>query len=186
VIARVPVVLFQAVLAALLPKLASLAAKGEFKEFAKTTWGLLATVAVLGVVAVLTAVLAGKLALSVLFGSQYHLERADFAYLSGASIVYIVALTLGQALVALRAYSALVVGWIAGVLGFAVAVSLVHALLLRVEIGFLTGSAASAAVLGVFLIRRLAAAGRAGVPALAQPALVATVDNNVVSGPDHR
>ena len=100
--------------------------------------------------------------------------------------MYIVALTLGQALVALRAYSALVVGWIAGVLGFAVAVSLVHALLLRVEIGFLTGSAASAAVLGVFLIRRLAAAGRAGVPALAQPALVATVDNNVVSGPDHR
>ncbi|HEU5001851.1 MAG TPA: hypothetical protein VFW71_03605 [Actinomycetota bacterium] len=156
VIARVPVVLFQAVLAALLPKLASLAAKGEFKEFARTTWGLLATVVVLGVVAVATAVVAGTFALTVLFGKQYHLQRVDFAYLSGASIVYIVALTLGQALVALRAYAALVVGWVAGVLGFLVAVSLVHTLLLRVELGFLAGSAASAVVLGVLLLRRLA------------------------------
>lgn len=163
VIARVPVVLFQAVLAALLPKLARLAAKGEFKEFAKTTAGLLATVAVLGVVAVITAVVAGKFALTVLFGKQYHLERADFAYLSAASIVYIVALTLGQALVALRAYGALVVGWVAGVLGFLLAVSLVHGLLLRVELGFLAGSAASAVVLGVLLARRLAS-GQAAEP----------------------
>lgn len=156
VIARVPVVLFQAVLAALLPKLAHLAAKAEFKEFRATLAKLLATIVVLGAAAVVGAFVAGPFALKVLFGSKFHLGRADFAFLSGASIVFIVALTFGQALIALRAYLSLTVGWIAGSVGFAALIALVHSLLLRVELAFLFGSAASAVVLGVLLAMRLA------------------------------
>ncbi|HWD09289.1 MAG TPA: hypothetical protein VHA57_09355, partial [Actinomycetota bacterium] len=156
VIARVPVVLFQAVLAALLPKLAHLAAKAEFKEFKTTLAKLLATVGILGVAAVAGAFVAGPFALKILFGSKFHLGRADFAFLSGASIVFIVALTFGQALIALRAYLSLTIGWVAGSLGFAAMIALVHGLLLRVELAFLSGSAASAVVLGVLLGVRLA------------------------------
>lgn len=157
VIARVPVVLFQAVLAALLPKLSRQAAKGQFKEFNTTVWGLLGAVVALGAVAILTAVIAGRFALTTLFGPQYRLGRSDFAYLSTASIVFIVALTLGQALIALRSYRNLTIGWVAGSVGFAVVVALLHPLLLRVEIGFLLGSTTSALVLGALLLRRLAA-----------------------------
>lgn len=156
VLARVPVVLFQAVLAALLPKLASLAARGNFKEFRATLARLLGAIGAFGVVAVVLAVAAGQLALKILFGPQYHLGRTDFAYLSAASIVFIVALTFGQALIALRAYRSLMVGWVTGSVAFAAVVAAVQGLLLRVELAFLLGSAASAALLGVLLVRRLA------------------------------
>jgi O-antigen/teichoic acid export membrane protein len=156
VIARVPVVLFQAVLAALLPKLAHLAARGDFPEFTRTLRRLLATVTALGVAAILGAVALGQFALRMLFGAQFHLGRADFGYLSAASIVFIVALTFGQALIALRAYASLTVGWIAGSVGFAVVLAAVHGLLLRVELAFLLGSAVSAVLLGALLRLRVA------------------------------
>ncbi|HEY4938696.1 MAG TPA: hypothetical protein VIJ69_06675 [Actinomycetota bacterium] len=155
VIARVPVVLFQAVLAALLPKLAHLAASNKFKEFEATVLRLLAAIAGLGVVAVIGATVAGNIALHVMNGPKYSLGRGDFAFLSAASIVFILALTLGQALIALRSYSYLSIGWLAGALGFAAAVAMGHALLLRVEVGFLVGSATSAVVLGALLVKRL-------------------------------
>ena len=155
VIARVPVVLFQAVLAALLPKLAHLAASNKFKEFEATVLRLLAAIAGLGVVAVIGATVAGNVALHVMNGPKYSLGRGDFAFLSAASIVFILALTLGQALIALRSYSYLSIGWLAGALAFAAAVAAGHALLLRVEVGFLVGSATSAVVLGALLLKRL-------------------------------
>jgi O-antigen/teichoic acid export membrane protein len=155
VIARVPVVLFQAVLAALLPKLAHLAASNKFKEFEATVLRLLGAIAGLGVVAVIGATVAGQIALRVMNGPKYHLSHGDFAFLSAASIVFILALTLAQALIALRSYAYLSVGWLAGALGFAAAVAIVHPLLLRVEVGFLVGSATSTVVLGVLLLNRL-------------------------------
>ena len=155
IIARVPVVLFQAVLAALLPKLSHLAASNKFKEFESSVWRLLLAIAALGVVAVLGAVVAGNFALRILNGSKYVLTRSDFAFLSAASIVFILALTLGQALIALRAYGYLAIGWLLGAVAFVVPVALVHTLLLRVELGFLVGSLTSTAVLGVLMIRRL-------------------------------
>lgn len=155
VIARVPVVLFQAVLAALLPKLAHLAASNKFKEFESTILRLLAAITGLGVLAVIGATVAGNIALHILNGPKYTLGRGDFAFLSAASIVFILALTLGQALIALRSYAYLSVGWLAGALAFAAAVAVGHALLLRVEVGFLVGSATSAVVLGALLVKRL-------------------------------
>lgn len=164
VLARVPVVLFQAVLAALLPKLARLAAVGEMDEFRKSVRGLLLVVAAVGVLAVAGAVVAGSFALRLLFGPTFVLGRSDFGYLSLASIVFIVALTLGQALIAMRSYGYLTIGWIAGTVGFVAAVALVHPLLTRVEVGFLAGSATSAVVLGAFLLHRL----RTGAPTLSR------------------
>lgn len=173
VLARVPVVLFQAVLAALLPKLAHLAAMDRMKEFQSTVKQLLLAVLGAGAIAVLASIVAGTFALRLLFGSQFVLGRGDFGYLSAASIVFIVALTLAQALIALRAYGQLTIGWIAGAIAFAAAVALVHPLLLRVEIGFLVGSATSAAALGLLLVGRMAAGGvapAAGEGLLANPA----------------
>jgi O-antigen/teichoic acid export membrane protein len=155
VIARVPVVLFQAVLAALLPKLAHLAASNKFKEFESTVLRLLAAIGALGVLAVIGATVAGNIALHVMNGPAYTLGRADFAFLSAASIVFILALTLGQGLIALRSYSYLSIGWLAGGLAFVAAVAAGHALLLRVEVGFLLGSTTSAIVLAALLVKRL-------------------------------
>lgn len=167
VLARIPVVLFQAVLAALLPKLARLAATGHFAEFEATVLRLLGAVAVLGAAAVLASIVGGRLALTILFGPRYQLGRGDFGLLTTASIVFIVALTAGQALIALRAYGALTAGWVIGALSFGIGVAVVHPLLARVEIGFLIGSAASAVILGAFLMLRLRRGARAAAP---QPA----------------
>jgi O-antigen/teichoic acid export membrane protein len=155
VIARVPVVLFQAVLAALLPKLAHLAASNKFKEFEATVLRLLAAIGGLGVLAIIGATVAGNIALHVMNGPKYSLARSDFAFLSAASIVFILALTMAQALIALRSYAYLSIGWIAGAAGFAASVAIVHPLLLRVEVGFLVGSATSLVVLGLLLLQRL-------------------------------
>ncbi len=161
VIARVPVVLFQAVLAALLPKLAHLAASSKFKEFESTLLRLLAVIAGLGVLAVIGATLFGNIGLHVMNGPKYSLQPGDFAFLSAASIVFILALAVGQGLIALRSYGYLSIGWLAGAAGFLAAVAVVHPLLLRVETGFLVGSTTSAVTLGALLLTRLPRGGDA-------------------------
>ena len=155
VLARIPVVLFQAVLAALLPKLARLAATSQLREFEVVLRRLLGAVLVLGAAAIVASLAGGQFALHLLFGPSYTLSRGDFGLLTTASIVFILALTLGQGLIALRAYALLMAGWVAGAAGFLLGLALAHPLLLRAELGFLVGSSLCTGLLGASLVLRL-------------------------------
>ena len=158
VLARVPLFLFAAVQAALLPRLSRLAAAGRVRELTTSLVRLLATVAVVCGVAVVAAPTAGPAAVRVLFGSAFSLARGDLALLAAASSTYIVALVCSQGLIAVAAHRETTLGWLAGVLAFAATIGLAGGgAVTRVEWGLLIGAVVAAAVHAGLLVRRVRA-----------------------------
>ncbi len=72
-----------------------------------------------------------------------------------AATAFILALTLAQGLIALKAYKESACAWIVGIVAFVITVALGTDLILRNELGFLAGGAAAALVMGALLIRRM-------------------------------
>jgi O-antigen/teichoic acid export membrane protein len=149
IIARVPLFMFQAVQAALLPKLAHLAGAGRHADFRAGLKRLLAVVVAIGALATVTAFAIGPFVVTTMFGKGFELSHTDLGFLAGASAIYMLALALAQALIALANYSRVVLGWAAGLVAFVGVTALGHDLLPRVEHGFLAGSVAAALVMAV-------------------------------------
>jgi O-antigen/teichoic acid export membrane protein len=178
-VARVPVFLFQAVQAALLPKLSALAGAGRFHEFRERLWRLLYAVGAIGVLGVLGAGVLGPVLIEVLFPSDYALDRVDLALLAASSAAFMLAVALGQALIALEGQSRVALGWLAGVIGFFVVTALGHDLFLRVEAGLTAGSAVAAVVIGVLARQELHGRLRA------HPHTLTSIDETtVIEAPD--
>jgi O-antigen/teichoic acid export membrane protein len=151
VIARVPLFLFQAVQASLLPKLAALAGAGKFADFRSGFRRLLTVVIALGAVAVVGAFLIGPLVIRILFGEEYDLGRRNITMLAASSALYMVAISMSQALIALHGHARVAIGWISGTIVFIGVVAAGTELLLRVESGLVAGSAISVAVFALLL-----------------------------------
>jgi O-antigen/teichoic acid export membrane protein len=138
-VARVPLFLFQAVQAALLPKLARLAAQGLFDDFRQGFRRLMIVVTGVGAVAVLGAFTLGPWALDLVFSAE--VSRRTLTLLALGSSMYMVGLGIAQAVIALHGHAWVAVGWIASFLTFvAVTAVISHDLLLRVELGLVAGS----------------------------------------------
>ncbi|MFA5882739.1 MAG: hypothetical protein WDA60_02710 [Acidimicrobiia bacterium] len=160
-LARIPILLFQAVQAALLPKLAGLVGSGRHEDFKAGLRKLLLLVAGIGIIGVVGAYLLGPTAGEILFGDKFTLDARDLALLAAGSGLFILALTLAQALIAVMGHSRSTYAWIAGNVAFwVVAVFAAHELFLRVELGFVAGSGVAALVMGIFLALRI----RHGIP----------------------
>jgi O-antigen/teichoic acid export membrane protein len=159
-LARIPILLFQAVQAALLPKLAALAAEGRLADFRKGLRNLVFIVIGVGGLGILCGVTIGPAVGKILFGNKFHLDRQDLGLLFAGSAAFIFALTLAQALIALKGHGRALVAWAIG-LAVAIVVTLTSSpdLFLRVELGFLAGCAAAAVVMGVLLATRMRDAG---------------------------
>jgi O-antigen/teichoic acid export membrane protein len=158
-VARVPLLLFQAVQAALLPKLAALASEGKHDDFRVGMRRLIGVVLVLCTTGVVAATLIGPWAGQKLFASKWDLHNRDMFLLTLAATAFIVALTLAQGLIALKAYKESAFGWIVGIVAFVVAVASGHDLILRNELGFLAGGVAAAIVMAALLIPRMRRGG---------------------------
>lgn len=155
VMARIPLFLFQAIQAALLPKLSGLAGAQQTAEFRSGFSRLLKLVTAIGVVSTAVALAVGPELISFLFGEEFRLGNRDLGYLAGASALFMVALTFSQGLIALSAYRAVALGWLTGVGVFLIATAAGSDLFLRVELGFAGGCMASALTMGVAFTRRL-------------------------------
>ena len=150
IIARVPLFLFQAVQAALLPKLAGMAARGALDDFVRGFRKLLMLVLMVSVVAVAGAFLLGPFVVRVFFDSE--LSRRTLTLLALSSSLYMIALALAQAIIALRGHAKVAAGWMMGMLAFIVVVAIPNDdLLLRVETALVAGSFAAMVVFGVVL-----------------------------------
>lgn len=151
VIARIPVFLFQGVQAALLPRLAGHAGAGQVRDLGAETRRMTAAVGVLCVAATLGAWLLGPAVVRIFFGADFALGRRDLAMLAAASCIYLLALTLSQALIALRRQPRVAIGWGVGILALTVVTVLGHDLLLRVELGFLVGALTASVAMALLL-----------------------------------
>lgn len=158
-IARVPLLLFQAVQAALLPKLAALASAGQHRDFRAGMYRLIAAVAVLCTTGTIAATIIGPWAGKKLFADKWDLGNRDMFLLTLAATAFILALTLAQGLIALRAYKENAFGWVVGIAGFVVAVALGHDLILRNELGFLFGGVSATIVMSIMLFPRMRRTG---------------------------
>jgi O-antigen/teichoic acid export membrane protein len=152
IIARVPVFLFQAVQAALLPKLAGLAGARRHADFRTLLMRLVIAVGSVAVIGTVGGLTLGPSALHLLFGSKYTLSRTDLGYLAGANGAFMLGLTLAQALIALGGHARAAAGWVLGIVAFVVVTALGSSLLTRVEQGFLAGTLTAVVVMGVLII----------------------------------
>ncbi len=169
-IARIPILLFMAVQAALLPRLASLIGSGRHDEFKVGLRRLLVAVVGIALIGVIAAGTLGPLAGDILFGAdKFTISRENLALLAAGSGVYVIALTIAQALIALEDHARVALGFTVGVAVFFLVAVPVQELFLRVELGFLAGSAAAALLMGVLLLGRI----RRGVPDSIAPLLEA-------------
>lgn len=155
VIARVPLFLFQAVQASLLPKLAHLAAGQQWLEFRGALRRLLSVVIGIGLTGTLVGWAVGPEVVTLLFGPDFELGHRDFALLALSSSGFMVAVTLGQSLIALSSQARLALAWAAGVVTFLVIAALGNDLYLRVELALVAGTAAVSALLGSMLLVQL-------------------------------
>lgn len=175
IITRVPLFLFQAVQASLLPKLAGLAAAGHFADFRAGLRRLIVVVVAIGVLATAGAFAIGPIVLRLAFGSGFDkLGNADLGYLALASAAFMLAQALSQALIALSGHAKAALGWVVAIAVFAAGTALGGGLLPRVELGLVAGSIAGVAAMALLLRSQMAA----GVPADVQPLLREL-------GPDH-
>ncbi len=160
IISRVPLFFFQAVRAALLPNLASLASDDDLNGFRDLQLRLVA--AVTSVAAVWVAVMAftGPWLVEFLFGDQ--IGSVDMALLaaSGAGLMILLSLSLG--LVALDHTRLAVVGFVVGVATFPVALTFAGEPFLQVESALVAAVSAGAIVTAGLLRYEYALHARAG------------------------
>ncbi|HSL75150.1 MAG TPA: lipid II flippase MurJ [Ilumatobacteraceae bacterium] len=153
-LARIPLFLFQAVQAALLPRLSRLAARGEFGEFRSGLKQLMFVVVAVGAVGTAGAFVLGPWALRIVYDAD--LSGRTLAMLSLSSAVYMLALATAQAVIALQGHALVALGWAIGVVGFVLGTWLSSdEVFRRIEIGLVVSSLAALFTFALALRHRL-------------------------------
>lgn len=153
IFARIPLFLFQAVQAALLPRLARLAAKGDLGEFRNGLKRLLTLISVVGLVGVILTYAFGSQVLNFVYEGR--IDRRTLTMLALSSALYMVAVAIAQAVIALRGHARAAIGWALGFTTFVVVAWLSSSdLYLRVELA-LVGSSLMSLISFVVALRVL-------------------------------
>jgi O-antigen/teichoic acid export membrane protein len=155
-LSRVPLFLFQAVQAALLPRLARLAAQGDLREFREGLRRLMIVVVAVGAIGVLGSFAMGPAVLDVVYDGG--LDRSTLTMLAASSAIFMLALATSQAVIALQGHRLVALGWVTGMASF-VLVTVVASddLYWRVEMGLVVGTTLSLIVFVLSLRSRIAA-----------------------------
>ncbi len=141
-LSRIPLFLFQAVQAALLPRLARLAARGDLGDFLKAFKQLLIVVIGVGIIGTAGSFALGPFVLDKVY--EGGLDRRTLTLLAFASALYMVALATAQAVIALHGHVFVTLGWAAGMATFLLVTAFSSDdLYLRVELGLVSASIAS-------------------------------------------
>jgi O-antigen/teichoic acid export membrane protein len=153
IVARLPLFLFQAVQAALLPKLSSMAGARHYHDFRRQLGRLIEAVVAIGILGVIGGFVLGPFVVELLFDAQ--MGHVDMALLAAGTGFYIIATSLAQALIALDGQNRMALGWFFGAIAFFIVLVVDHDLLRRIELSSLAGSAVAAGAMAVFTARRL-------------------------------
>ena len=155
-LSRVPLYFFQAIQATLVPELSEQRGAGEREAFRAGLRKLTVAVIVIGAASAIGSTLLGPWAVRTFFGSDFQLGARDMALLGFGSAIYMLALTLGQALIALEHHGRYAVAWVMGVVAFLVIVVISGAdVLLRAELAYAIGSTVTLVAMAALLWRPL-------------------------------
>ena len=153
-LARVPLFMFQAIQASLLPRLARLAAQRSFDEFRRGLRLLVLVVTGIGVAGTIYGALLGPWTLKLVYNAD--LTGSTLAMLALSSALYMMALAVSQAVLALEDHAYVALGWVIALITFILGtwLSSDHAFQ-RIEIGLVASSLAAVTAFGLRLRRRL-------------------------------
>lgn len=161
-LARVPLFLFQAVQAAMLPRLTRLATLGDAGEFRDVLRRLILLVAGVGVVGVGGAFAIGPWVLELVYGGG--IDRRTLTLLALSSAIYMLAQAFAQSVLALSGHRMVALGWTMSFVVFVVTAAWSSDdLYLRVEIALLSSAAMAFVFFGLRLrsyLLRLASRSR--------------------------
>jgi O-antigen/teichoic acid export membrane protein len=172
-IARIPILLFQAIQAALLPKLAALSGAGKHDDFRSGLKKLVMIVVGVGALGVVAGATIGPTVGEILFGDKFNLGSRDLTLLFLGSAAFIFALTLAQALIALLGHGRALIAWTVGLV-FCVGVmalgssATIDDLFLRAELGYVVGCATAATMMLIFLLVQVRGQGPVSLPLLVE------------------
>jgi O-antigen/teichoic acid export membrane protein len=156
VLSRVPLYFFQAIQATLVPELTGQRGAGEREAFRTGLRKLTIAVILIGAVSVIGSALLGPWAVRTFFGSDFELGARDMTLLALGSAIYMLALTMGQALIALEHHGRFAFGWVVGVVVFLIAVVIGGSdVLLRAEVAYVAGCVAALITMAALLWRPL-------------------------------
>jgi len=142
ILARIPLFMFQAIQASLLPRLAKLAAEGDMEEFRAGFRRLMVVVATVAVVGTLGAFAVGPQVLDVMY--EGGLDRRTLGLLAMSSGLFMLAQAVAQAVIALHGHKFVALSWLTGATLFVVVTAFVSDdLYLRVELGLVVSCAAT-------------------------------------------
>lgn len=158
VLARIPLFAFVAVQSVLLPRMATLLGEGKRGEFVAGLRRLALVVALLGLAGTLTMLVAGPQLLALAFGPRFTMSAYLLTLLAAATGFYMLAMCFNHALIALRAYRAVTLGWAVGVVAMVVSTVVLPGVISQVVYGYLIGSGLAAASLALLLRRALVSA----------------------------
>lgn len=140
ILARIPLFMFQAIQAALLPRLARLVAEGDLAEFRHSFNRLMAVVGGLAVAGAVGTYLVGPKVLEIVYGGG--LNGRTLGLLAVSSGLYMLAQSCAQAVIALHGHRQVAIGWLASAATFvAVTAVISDDLYMRVELGLVFGCA---------------------------------------------
>ena len=154
-LARIPLFLFQAVNAAMLPRLTQLVTVGDATEFRAVLRRLFTLVGGVGVIGVVGAFIAGPWALDLVYDGG--IDRRTITLLAFASAVYMLAQACAQSVLSMSGHVFVAVGWAASFASFiATAAWSSDDLFLRVELALITSAAVALAIFMLGLRRYFA------------------------------
>ena len=155
-LARVPLFMFQAIQASLLPRLARLAAQRSFDEFRRGLRLLVLVVTGIGVAGTIYGALLGPWTLRLVYNAD--LTGSTLAMLALSSALYMMALAISQAVLALEDHAYVALGWVIALITFILGTWLSSDdAFQRIEIGLVASSLAAVTAFGLRLRRRLSA-----------------------------
>jgi O-antigen/teichoic acid export membrane protein len=170
-LSRIPLYLFQAVQAALLPRLAGLAARNEIREFRSGFRKLMVIVVVVGLIGVIAAFVFGPFVIEKMYDAT--VTRDTLAMLAVGSAAYMAALAMAQAVIALKGHALVALGWGIGMVTFVIVTWLSSDdLFRRIEFGLVASSFAAMVSFAVSLRAKL----RAGVTPTQESMMEAIID----------
>jgi O-antigen/teichoic acid export membrane protein len=147
VLARVPLFVFGSIQASLLRGLSAAWAVADRTTFRQLLLRTTAFTVLLGGCGGLVAVAAGPWLVPRLFGSPHLLGAADFAWLAGGTLLYMLACVHGQVLQTAGAHRRQLVAWAAGITALLLVTAGPLPVRDRVEIAYAVGAAVTEALL---------------------------------------
>ena len=151
-LARIPLFLFQAVNAAMLPRLTQLVTLRDATEFRAVLRRLFTLVGGVGVIGVVGAFIAGPWVLDLVYDGG--IDRRTITLLAFASAVYMLAQACAQSVLSMSGHVFVAVGWVTSFISFvATAAWSSDDLFLRVELALITSAVVALAIF-MFGLRR--------------------------------